>query len=372
MSFSNQAWNRRRFLRTAAGVGAAALAGPVAGADDKTPSQSPKAQTALPRWRGFNLLYFFHSKSDATPLEQDFQWIADFGFDFVRLPMCYTLWTEGGDAYKIKESVLERIDQVVEWGDKYGLHVNLNFHRAPGYSVNKEMEEPYRLGTDPEAMKAFAFHWQMFAKRYKGVSTKKLSFDLVNEPADLGGKGMTREQYATVARDAVAAIREIDTERLIMSDGYNYGTLAMPELKDLKGVGQSCRGYEPHRVSHYQASWAGGMDYPVPTWPLKRDKDRVYDRAYLETFYAPWADLARQGVGVHCGECGCYNRTPHAVAIAWLSDVFDILKNHNIGFSLWNLRGSFGIIDSGRNDVAYEDFHGHKLDRKMLAMLQRS
>ena len=36
---------------------------------------------------------------------------------------------------------------------------------------------------------------------------------------------------------------------------------------------------------------------------------------------------------------------------------------------MWNFRGSFGVLDSGRADVAYEDFHGHKLDRKMLDVL---
>ena len=30
----------------------------------------------------------------------------------------------------------------------------------------------------------------------------------------------------------------------------------------------------------------------------------------------------------------------------------------------------FGILDSGRTDVAYEDFRGHKLDRKMLDVLR--
>ena len=40
------------------------------------------------------------------------------------------------------------------------------------------------------------------------------------------------------------------------------------------------------------------------------------------------------------------------------------------GWSLWNLRGSFGVLDSGRTDVAYEDFHGHKLDAAMLKLLR--
>jgi hypothetical protein len=58
--------------------------------------------------------------------------------------------------------------------------------------------------------------------------------------------------------------------------------------------------------------------------------------------------------------------------MAWLADVMDILKTNRWGYALWNFRGSFGILDSGRSDVAYEDFHGHKLDRKMLTLLQNS
>ena len=38
---------------------------------------------------------------------------------------------------------------------------------------------------------------------------------------------------------------------------------------------------------------------------------------------------------------------------------------------MWNFRGSFGILDSDRKDVQYEDFNGHKLDRKMLELLQK-
>ena len=36
-----------------------------------------------------------------------------------------------------------------------------------------------------------------------------------------------------------------------------------------------------------------------------------------------------------------------------------------------NFRGDFGVMDSGRKDVGYENWYGHKLDRKMLTMLQK-
>jgi len=46
-----------------------------------------------------------------------------------------------------------------------------------------------------------------------------------------------------------------------------------------------------------------------------------------------------------------------------------LLTGHGIGLALWNFRGSFGIIDSGRKEVRYEDFHGRKLDHKLLNLL---
>jgi len=91
----------------------------------------------------------------------------------------------------------------------------------------------------------------------------------------------------------------------------------------------------------------------------------------LEDFYRPWTDLVKQGVGVHCGECGCYNETPHDVFLAWFEDMLQILTSHQIGWALWNFRGDFGVLDSGRKDVTYEAWHGHQLDRKLLNLLQK-
>ncbi len=74
---------------------------------------SQLAQTVLPRWRGFDLLDMFTTQSDGNFSEDDFRWIADWGFDFVRLPMCYTLWVDDGDPLRINESKLAPIDRAI-------------------------------------------------------------------------------------------------------------------------------------------------------------------------------------------------------------------------------------------------------------------
>ena len=158
---------------------------------------------------------------------------------------------------------------------------------------------------------------------------------------------MSRADYERVVRAATKAIRDADPQRYVIIDGLRWGREPVPEVVDL-GVGQSTRGYDPMEISHYQASVGAGRTVSrCPSGPTPKARHTSGDRRRLEELYAPWVALARKGVGVHCGECGCFNKTPHAVFLAWFRDVLDILTEHNIGYALWNFRGSFGVLDSG-------------------------
>lgn len=377
--------NRRTFLNS---LGAAAAAAALPGMLRAAEAQAPRpAQTAIPRWRGFNLLNFFQAfsrgeESNGNIPEDDFKWIRDWGFDFVRLPMDYWLWIDSDwrqtrklrpdDMLKINESTLEKVDRAVELGQKYSVHVSLNFHRAPGYCINDPEREPLVLWKDKQAEDAFVHHWDVFAKRYKGVPAKELSFNLVNEAPSPREGYMTREDYRRVMTRATEKIRATSPDRLVIIDGLSVGNEVVKEMIPTK-VAQSVHAYRPAEISHFRASWVDrNSSFPEPTWPLKnKDGSIKLDRAGLERMYAPWAELARQGIGVHCGEGGAFNRTPYKVFMGWMEDVMDILKGHGIGYALWNFRGSFGILDSGRTDIEYEDWHGHKLDRNLLALLQK-
>jgi endoglucanase len=110
---------------------------------------------------------------------------------------------------------------------------------------------------------------------------------------------------------------------------------------------------------------------PVPTWPGKID-NKDFNRSKLEEYYQPWIKLSQQGIGVHCGECGAWNKTPHDVFLSWFGDTLDILNDHKIGFGLWEFIGEFGVLDSKRQDVEYVDWYGHKLDRKLLKLLTKN
>ncbi len=479
-------------------------------ADMTTPALPAATAKQLPRWRGFNLLEKFYWNKDRKPfLEQDFRLIHQWGFNFVRLPMDYRCWIKDGNWEQFDEATLKEIDQAVALGGQYAVHVSLNFHRAPGYTVARPAE-PQNLWTDAEAQRVCALHWATFAKRYRGVPNSRLSFNLMNEPGMVAAA-----DYARVVKLLVEAIHREDPERLVICDGIMWGTKPVPELVPL-GVAQATRGYTPMEVSHYQASWVNGERFPKPVWPRPANahgmlyqpgkpehkapiaisgpfeaettlrlhvmtvsqttvvvvsadgkpvfekqlvcgpgegewkkseyKEQwkiyqcLYDKDYTTTIPAgtrevtiaaksgdwlqvselgvtpaggtegtialdaawgqpgaklrwaegrfqssgvegrewlrasmidPWRALQAQGVGVMVGEFGAFNKTPHDVVLRWLEDSLANWKEAGWGWAMWNFRGSFGILDSGRADVKYEAVEGHQLDRRMLELLQR-
>ncbi len=480
-------------------------------AEEKLPMPTPQK---LPRWRGFNLLEKFNKGNAGPYKEQDFQLISELGFNFVRLPMDYRVWIVDGDWNRFNESVLKEIDQAVAWGQQYQIHVCLNFHRAPGYTV-AQPPEPRSLWDEPEVQQVCARHWGTFARRYRGISNRYLSFNLMNEPASIEGP-----KYAAVVRQLAKAIRDEDPDRLIISDGLGWGRTPCQEIFELN-IAQAGRGYQPFQLTHYQASWVNSANWSEPVWPvpqgwggylfgpakaelqkpmvlnvtsakpavlsftvgevsalshlvvrkqgdsaplldtpfkpgpgagpwkestlqpqwevyrarydqefavdlpigsyrltiantegdwmtISRAEVRCADRQYAISINPNWAtphyDIdfdpskpaplhyaktsgreqlwtddvltwvrlqQEQHVGAMIGEWGAYNKTPHDVTLRWMEDCLANYQRGNLGWALWNFRGSFGILDSGRKDVRYEPFHGHQLDRQMLELLQR-
>lgn len=222
------------------------------------------AANRLPRWRGFNLQEMFNTDWEAGRYqEQDFQWISELGFNFVRLPMDYRAWAEPRDWSILRQGVLEWIDQALRWAEQYQIHVCLNFHRAPGYTVTQPAEAK-SLWTDEEALRVCITHWAHFAKRYKGYSNKLLSFNLFNESPKIDP-----QVHRAVVGRVLEAIRREDERRLVICDGSEWGNAPPAELTWM-GVAAATRGYEPFGLTHFRAEWVPGSDpWTTPSYPLR-------------------------------------------------------------------------------------------------------
>ena len=109
-----------RYLYLPSGLAAAALRDPQRFRNEVRFLKS-KSPAMNPRWYGFNLLEYFSTdadwmkyfpyKNDGMFLEDDFRWIRDWGFNWVRLPMDYRFWT-GPDLFTIDEKRIDPIDRL--------------------------------------------------------------------------------------------------------------------------------------------------------------------------------------------------------------------------------------------------------------------
>lgn len=360
--------NRRDFIR----IMAAATASMAIMKDDSLAARNmvfkPRNRDVKERLIGFNLLNKFNPDHHTSFSEQDFEIMAEWGFNFARIPLSYWCWSSEDDWYSVDEKCMQDIDRVVDLGKQYKIHINLNFHRTPGYCINPP-KPTTNLFEDDEPLQACIFHWKMFAERYKSYPSKYLSFNLINEAPSIQDS-----KYEYVVRQLIKTIRDVSPKRTIIVDGLDVGNRPLMSIADVDNIIQSGRGYQPMVISHYEASWVYGnkpMYLPKDklTWPLK-DDDKYYDKEWLrQTLRQNWKPWEEAGGRVHIGEFGCHNRTPHDVALRWLRDQFDIFRENGWGWSLWNLYGSFGVMDSDRKDVKYENYKGHKLDRRMMELL---
>ena len=465
--------------------------------------------------KGFNLLGKFDANfSNYGFTEEEFIIVQDLGFNFVRIPLDYRTYTEAGNWDVFLEDEVDKIDKLVEWGRKYGVHVCLNLHRAPGYCVNPSAlpaNQDLDLWSSSAAQEAFVNHWAFFARRYKDVPYEELSFNLVNEPGD-----MNEGAYVNVMKKAITKIQSINPDRVIFVDGLNYSRDIITSLQDEKNIIQAIHVYDPFTLTHYKAEWVDGSDsWPLPVWPMtdisqylygigksefhsslilegafkkdsvitinvqqvsiqstlqiKLDDILIYNK-YFECSEDPGEDWTQiiltqwgyqnisgkdysatlpsdgtrlkitnmegdwmtfnkitirsgpdkvviipgnttwgamqetykitaegkitdvagdpaialgnltttleaaksENIPVMIQEFGVYNKTPHDVTKAYLEDVVSVFNKDKIGFAMWNLIGTMGIINSGRTDMTYDQYRGKQLDRELTGIMQSS
>ena len=278
-----------KILHVAFLLGAVVLSGVSVAAECATTDWRPQK-----RWRGFNVLTMFikGGRPDPRPgevprhfgfknpqdfREEEFQMMQDWGMDFVRIPLDYRYWIKDGDWNVIDEKAVGFIDRLVALGKRHGIHVQLCFHRAPGYRVGNPSDLIGNLWEDEQSQLVCAKHWAYFARRYRDIPNEELSFNIVNEP-----HGVTSHRYAEVMKRMIASIRREDPKRFIVCDGVHEkgcGYVPCEELFGIPGVGQSTHLY-----------WPQGFTRGGDLWPMAPDSPQgVFAQPRKKGWYAPFS-----------------------------------------------------------------------------------
>lgn len=265
----------------------------------------------------------FEGEWDYIITQPELDWIAQQGFDTVRLPVRYSAhWRNG----RIDDWLMGRVDQIIGQAHDRGLTVILDLHHY---------EE---IHSDPDAHAAqFAAIWAELAAHYKDYGDN-LIFELLNEPADQ----LTTARVLALYRDVLPVIRQSNPDRWIVAGGGTWSNIAtLPGMPDLgPRIATTFHYYEPYDFTHQSIYWD---DNP----PLPRGWGSPEDLAEMSRNFAIAA--AHEGP-LFLGEFGAYERIDPALRTDWTKAVREHAETLGIGWCVWAIQANFAIRNRASGD----------------------
>lgn len=263
----------------------------------------------------------------------DIAWIADQGFDTIRLPVRFNAHWDGA----LSPQILARVDQVIGWAAAEDLNVILDLHHFEA------------LMRDPQGQtgKSTAI-WTELAGHYAGHDDS-LIFELLNEPTE----ALDTHKAMRLFEAVLPTIRASNPDRWVIIEGGDWANVeALADLRQLDArTALSFRYYVPWEFTHQMAPWMDASP-PAGSWG---DKD---DRAVLRR------DMALAGsydVPMLLGEFGVTTPTDLTQRARWTKAVREEAEAHGIGWCHWGLAGNFAILDkatgtwvSGMQEALFE------------------
>lgn len=172
---------------------------------------------------------FWKQFKDNYITRDDIAFIKECGANTIRIPFNYRLFTD--EYYMGSASADEgftRIDSVVGWCRELGLHVILDMHDAPGGQTGDNIDDSYGypwLFESEKSRTLFCDIWKRIAEHYKNEPVV-LGYELCNEPV---APYFENEDYLNsclepLYKKAVAAIREVDTNHIVLLGGPQWNT----------------------------------------------------------------------------------------------------------------------------------------------------
>lgn len=184
---------------------------------------------------------FYKAWLDNFITKDDVDAMAAWGFNSVRLPMHYDLYTLPVDKEPVPgqqtwiEDGFARTDALIAWAKANNLYVILDLHAAPGgqgNDLNISDRDPSKpsIWDDAANRDKMVELWRKLAKRYRDEPAVA-GYDIINEPnwgfSDAKDKNGCKETGNAPLRELLvrttAAIREIDKRHIVIIEGNCWG-----------------------------------------------------------------------------------------------------------------------------------------------------
>lgn len=264
---------------------------------------------------GMNEFYKAYLKNGIT--KQDIDFLAKAGFNSIRLPMHYNLYTLPIEKEPVKgqntwlEEGFTMTDDLLKWCADNKLYLILDLHAAPGGQGNdanisdNDKSKPSLWDSEDNQKKTIAL-WKKLAERYKDEPWIG-GYDLINEPnINFTGKNpngtdeMSNAPLWKLQKEITEAIRTVDKKHIIIIEG--------------NGWGNNYNGLTP--------LWDNNLVFSFHKyWNYNNDETLKFALNLREKYNIP----------IWLGETGENSNV-------WFTELISLLDKHNIGYAFWPMK----------------------------------
>jgi endoglucanase len=290
---------------------------------------------------------------------EDIALIKSMGFDHVRLSVNPQLMMMNHRPDEIPAEYLSYLDAAVKIILDHGLTVVIDLHPDSDFKA--------KLAKDDSFVQEFSDFWRTLARHYSTWDRERVFFEILNEP-----ELSDRYRWYGVQAKLAAAIREGAPQHTLIASGARWSSddelVFLEPLRDTNVI-YTFHFYEPTIFTHQGATWSvyfwywvKGLRYPsspesaaktaagvpdaVDRLAVIRYGQDHWDASRIDAEITQVAEWARQrGVPVVCNEFGVYrDYTNPQDREAWIRDVRTSLERHEMGWTMWDYSGNFGVV----------------------------
>lgn len=262
--------------------------------------------------------------------KKDFETIAAWGLDHVRLPFDYNIIeTEDGSA--LIEDGFRRIGEAIANARANGLNIVLDLHKTAGFSFDAG-EKQAGFFEDPALQERFYRILEEMAKRF-GSDPEHVAFELLNEVTD---KAYSKTWNA-IAKECIRRIRTVAPQTIVLVGSYwnNHASA----VKDLDApyddrVVYNFHCYDPLFYTHQGAYWVDVEGFDIDrrmTWAESGATEEFFENLFAE----PIAVAEKNGTALYCGEYGVIDTVSGKEALPWYKAICTVFEKHGIGRAAW-------------------------------------
>ena len=264
---------------------------------------------------GKEAFYKAYLKNGIT--KQDVDSLAKWGFNSLRLPMHYKLYTLPSEKEPAKgentwlEEGFKMTDELLKWCAENKIYLILDLHALPGgqgKDANISDYDPTKpsVWESEDNQKKTVALWKKLAERYKD-SPWIGGYDIINEPNwnftgtnENGCDEMQNQPLRKLQADITKAIREVDKKHIIFIEGNCWGN-------NYNGIFPL---WDDNLVLSFHKYWSNNDDATI---------QQILD--YREQYNVP----------VWLGETGENSNV-------WFTEVIQLMQKHNIGWAFWPMK----------------------------------